>query len=507
MTIINLLEGYHMSNDNDKPTELAKFRKKKKARKQSPTGKTTAGGNEGTENTNDSNGGVGENTPKITPGQLEEFLFRYLESGNPGVLPYGCDPSMVHGKYDVWTYWDKDSTDPRIVRVDQEAGIAKEIGLTKMVGIIQNCLSRFANPEHLSGKYCLSNSQCVNLAKRLIASGRTLSRWPDPIGFKSSLGLFFKRHDFDPADSATPADFPTINLNLQNMTNSRNFCERVGSIYFKEADRKQGVYLVGEGDGGKTALAKLLTELAGGPEGVAMVNMQVYSSFGLDPLVDKRIWLAEELPPQFYKNGKHKILTGGAAVQINRKGERQFNAYLTGMLFAFSNEPPELVDDSGLRNRIIICEVGTIPEKLRLPKDETQRRMRAELPYFIRYCIDLYLKVGGNGTLTPDTTEKVEALISESEEDVASIFDKYFVEDLTKLGKNAVISCPIFNDFWEVICQENPAFARSQGFKPTNFRKYIAKRLGRQNHVIRCRGHEGQMYAGLAFKKRQPCTP
>lgn len=486
----------------DKDSQILDFSKGKSSRRR---GKSTSNKDtnvEGADNKEKEDEGASDQKPKLKSGQLEEFLFRYLESGDPSVLPWGCDPHMMHGKYDVWTYWTKESEDPRIVTVDHDTGLAKEIGLTKMVGIIQQCLSRFANPEYASGIYCLSNSQCVGLAKRLLASGRSLKKWPEPIGFKSSEGLFFKRHDFDPADSATPADFPTINLNLQHMTNSRNFCERVGSIYFADADRKQGIVMTGEGDGGKSSLADLLTELAGGPEGVAMVTMAVYSTFGLDPLVDKRVWIAEEFSSKFYKDGKHKILTGGAAVQINRKGERQFNAYLNGMLFAFSNEAPELVDDTGLRNRIIICELSSIPNELRLLRSETKRRMKAELPYFIRYCMDLYSKVGGNGTLIPDTTERVDSLIAESEENLETIFDKYFVENLTALGKDATISCSIFNDFWEVICEENPAFARSQRYRATSFRKYVAKRLGRDLPAIPCKGHKGKMYAGLGFKKR-----
>lgn len=440
-----------------------------------------------------------EGKTKLSQGMLEEFLSRYLESGNPAVLPYGCEPHMVHGEYNVYTYWESNSRDPRLVCVDQKAGLAEEIGITRMVGIIQDCLSRFANPEFPSGQYCLSNSQSFGLAKRLIASGRRLNSWPEPIGFKSSPGLFFKRHNFDPAASATPADFPTINLNLQHMTNARNFCERIGSAYDPASDRKQGIVMIGDGDGGKSTLANLITELAGGPDGVAFISMAVYSQFGLDPIVDKRFWIAEELSSAFYKNDKHKLLTGGAPVQINRKGERQFNAYLNGMLFAFSNHAPELVEDSGLRNRIIICEIDPVPPELRLPRHETEKRMREELPYFIRYCMDLYSLVGGNGTLTPDTTETIDNLISDSYCDFEVIFNRYFQEDLTKLRSDATVTTEAFSNHWELICEENPSFARAKGNTLKEFRKYVATRMGRKYYTENTY-QKGKMVTGLTLK-------
>lgn len=460
-----------------------------------------------------SNEGEGEDKPKLSSGLKEEFILRYLESGDPSILPYGYDPNMVHGKYNVWTHWTSLSSEPRLVLLDKsnsltassgvDSGMAQEIGKTALDRILHGCLKGFDDPEYASSAYCFSSTQRKSLAATIFSSGRAIKDWPKAIGFKSTPGYCFKRHDFDPAERATPKDFPTINLNLKHMTNDFSFCQRIGSLFDPTADRKQIFFLLGDGDGGKSAIVDLLTFIAGGKEEVAAISMSVYKEFGLDPLLDKRVWYGEELPERFFKQDKFKILTGGTAVQINRKKERQFNAYLGGMLFCTANKPPELTDDSGLRNRLIFCELDPIPKKLRKKRHETSRLMRAELPYFIRYCMDAYKLVGDDGTIEPETTERLESLIEEAEVDCKAVFDTYLEEDTTKVGKDAVVSSERFRELWEQITEENKAFARET--KRKKFNEYVAKRLGRKEWSTPVHGKDGRWVPGVVIKKRNVC--
>lgn len=413
---------------------------------------------------------------------IEEKLIRYLEDGE--IPPY-MDTSIAPYDWNIWFFSDDPLRPARILKVDPVTRTAMEIGKEALCGEINEAFRRFCRMDnHPSGRYCLSSREIQGFANKLIYSGRRLPAWPKPIGFKSETDLAFQRFDFDPAEKASLEDFPTIATNLRHMSNSRNFCERVGSLYDDEANRKQVLFLIGDGDGGKSSLIDLLTYLAGGTNGVASIGMSVYDSFGFDPLLDKRVWIAEELSPQFFKNGKFKTLTGGTAVQINRKGEKQFNAYLQGMLVATSNKTPKIDNDSGLRNRILICEVDPIPKEDRLPLKETHRRMRQELPHFIRYCLDAYSKVTGDGTLVPDTTERLDSIIEDEEITCEAIFDEYFEEDLTALGNDAKVRSKDFNKVWEKICDEHKQFARERNCK-TNFENYIKRRLGLKNLSIR----------------------
>jgi phage/plasmid-associated DNA primase len=435
--------------------------------------------------------------PKITRAWIEKNLLEFLETGK--VQQYMNLDLKYKDDWDVWFYRKNPTENSRILVINKHDKTACEIGIEYLSEKLIHKTGMFVIEDDPCSIYGLAGRQATEFARAMLAVGRKIKQWPKPIGFKSSPGYFFKRHDFDPVRGSTPDQFPTINLNLEHMTNHKSFCQRVGSLYDDKADRKQIIFMVGEGDGGKSALINLLTDLAGGADGVSAVSMNVFSNFGFDPLLDKRVWIAEELSPQFFKNDKYKVLTGGSPVQINRKGERQFNAYLDGMLFCASNRIPDLENDSGLRNRLIICEVETLPAEKRLSVAETRKRMREELKYFVGYCQDLYDEVGEDGTLVPESTEKLESIIAESEMDCEMVFDEYFIEDLTKIGKDAVLAAKEYNKIWEQICNDHPQFAKTT--KKKTFNKYTANRLGRSEVSQRVFGYSHRMIPGLRRKK------
>lgn len=417
---------------------------------------------------------------KLTGGMIEEYLVRFLVTGKPQLFM----PAFL--KYEplpVNFCKIKAGYKARAVTLNPETGIATELDDEMLTGMIHKSLARFAIEENPCHIYRPTHNVVKSLAAQLVSAGNQIKEWPQPCGFKGEPGYFFLRHKFDPAPRATPADFPTIQLNLEHMTNARNFCERIGSLYDPEANRKQIIMMIGGGDGGKSALLNLITDLAGGPDGVASIDMSVFKDFGFAPLVDKRVWLGEELSPKFFKDdSKFKKLTGGSPVPINQKNEKQYSAYLKGMLFCASNKVPEIKDDSGVRNRLIICEVEPIPKWQRLPPEETQRRMRAELPYFVRYCMDAYERVDGDGTLKPDTTEKLDSIIADGEMDFEAIFDEYFYEDLTKIGKDATVTISDYKAAWVRIVGNNKGIVDQKHRK--EFDDYVKKRLGRTSLAI-----------------------
>ena len=438
---------------------------------------------------------------KPTAGSKEQGLLCYLEGHDYSEILPGMGVSHVKQDWHIYFYCESPMEPARILRHCPEADTYEEIGKDELVREINRCLDQFGSIEgRVSSMYCLSDREASSLANRLLKSGRRIKSWPLPIGFKSQKGHFFQRFDFDLPESATKEDFPTINLNLQGMTNSTNFCQRVGSLYDPDADRKQVIVMVGDTDGGKSALIDLLTYLAGGLEGIASVDEGVFGEFGLAPLVDKRVWIAEEIPAKFFARHKFKTLTGGTGVMINRKGEKQFNAYLTGMMFATSNKTLKIPNDSGFRSRLIICEVEPIPKELRLPRPDTRRRMTRELPAFIRYCIEQYEFVGGDGTLTPETTEALDGTIEDAEAEMEAVFDAEFVAgDPLKL-ENPITSSE-YCAWWESISKASPEFARRT--TKGRFDEYVKQRLGikRLSKRISQGGSRCRVVPGLTFKK------
>lgn len=445
----------------------------------------------------DSPGGKKPKPPKLNGGTIEKNLIRYLETGVPQVLM----PDLPYEQtFKVWFYRPDSLLSTRMVLVNEQTGTAEDIGFSKLTAILHKELEKFGVEDDPGMCYCLSQSGTVNLANRLLAVGRQLNQWPEPCGFKSTPGYVFERLSWDPVPFATPKDFPFISEILSRMGNSLAFCQRVGSIFVPGADRKQAVILYGLGDAGKTAIFNMLKSLVG-KEGYAPITEGISKdSFGLWTLKDKRLWIGEEIEPAFFRTNTFKRLTGGAPVLINPKGEKQFSALLQGMLFVNSNEAPAIPNDSGLLNRLIICRIDPVPEEARLPEEEVNRRVAAELPYFVGYCLGLYK----GGRIHPEDATELESAVSDFEAPMAKIFDAFFEEDLSALGSDATLTSNDFASTWEKITGTFPGLVKEMTL--ASFRRYVCSRVGREGKafsvLVRRNQNVFRVIPGLKLKSK-----
>lgn len=422
---------------------------------------------------------------KIPAGTMEEMYQRFLENGVQ--LPY---LKGVQIPWNIWFYREKNSDLSRIIKLNPENKTVSEIGKETLKGEIGTVFRRFANPDSITGKYCLGDRQISALGNRLTYLGRRASSWPKTTGFLSDPDYVFHRLPFDPhPEAVTPEQFPTINENISRMTNSAAFCQRVGSIFDLNANRKKIVMLLGESNGGKSALLDLITYIVGGVDCVATVNLGTFAQFGMATLLDKRVWIGNEINPKFFINDKFKTIAdpGPSLVGIERKGQGIFNSYLNGMLFCSANpkKMPRLEDDSGLRSRLIFCEVEPIPESLRMAPDDLSQLFHTELPFFLRYCLDAYSEFLATNPGREIQSEEVkhdeqgifDQILDEDEMGLEVIFNRYFYEDLTAFGRDGVrLTTTQYVQEWERITYDNPSFGRS--CTKREFDNYVKKRAG-----------------------------
>lgn len=439
-----------------------------------------------------------KNPLKITRGGIESSLIDYLDREDDKHLPMHMSNKDKHPKFDGWSYR-KGIGANRLVILDKESGVATEGSLEELVSELVIVLSAFNDPEQESYMYCLNHKGIIDLARRFISGGREIKDWPEPCGFKSSPGYFFKRLDFDPEWGCSRNDFPFLSHALMRMTNSQAFCERVGSMFVKNPDRKQAIWLHGDGDSGKTLWFDILRYLVGERGTASIDNSIVDDKFGLFPLRDKILWIGDEIDPRFIRSNKFKRITGGSAVQINPKGSAQFDVYLKGITFLNSNHPPEIPNDSGLINRLIVCGITKVPERERLSPENALSAAKEELPQFVGYCIESYTKLGRGATIVPESTEDIDDAIVSFESSLCKAYEDIFIEDNKIQRRLAKVTPSVLQGLFSQWCQEFPKLGRSISI--SKFQKYVGKRSGAA-FLIKIGGKVSRYFPGIKDSKR-----
>lgn len=396
---------------------------------------------------------------------------------NKGTIEYDLMEILQEEKtFNVW-FHRQNNSGTRILTLNDKETLATEISKNELSGLVAKQLEKFNDPaEKADLKYCLGARDRAGLVESLMVMGRERDDWPEPCGFKNQEGCFFERLDFDvPETSQRHENFPFINKMLNRMTNAEPFCARVGSLFVPTADRKLAVVLYGKGDSGKTTIFNMLRLLIG-ERGLAVVDSDLFKqSFGLWPLVDKRLWIGEEISPRFFAENAFKKLTGGGDLQINRKGKDQFNARMKGILFVNSNDAPTPNECTGLRNRLLLCEIQPVPQSERLPVYEVEARMKSELASFVGYCIDAYNAIDG-GIIKPDDTSQYDTAVASTTESMDGLFERYFF-----VHPDAKISPTEFTEGFKAILKDERELAKEAGIDTAKgrlrFTTFIQRRL------------------------------
>lgn len=228
--------------------------------------------------------------------------------------------------------------------------------------------------------------------------------------------------DFDEFSST-----PTFNEMFKRFSNASALKAFIGSLFFKEADRQQYLWLYGEGRTGKSSLATFLREILGEKTCVdARIDKSQPNQFWTSSLADARLVLFAECEnAAFVKSGLFKSLTGNDAVPMERKGEALFSGKLICKFLFYSNERPGLGSSSADRRRVMYCVADQFDETLKIPPNVYHRKLLAEAPAFLGECYNLYLKLCPDHGEIPTANEHIESLISENEQHMAVFFEGF----------------------------------------------------------------------------------
>jgi len=262
---------------------------------------------------------------------------------------------------------------------------------------------------------------------------------PKSVGFKSDPETCFYRLPFDPIDVPRDVDLDDwmgenaphfVELLARIQQNREAFMMRVASIFDKNADRKQAVYMSGPADSGKSQVQAMLAYLTGSHDidrtaYTTLTNTDLNSDFWKESVVGKRVVCVSEASAYFLNNDEFKAVTGDDVHMINPKGRPMYTAKLDPLFFFFSNEEPAVQNKPEILKRIIWCPIEGFTGDMIAPA-EYQAILKDELPYFLGLCRTLYAaKTDARGRI-PSEQDGLQELASQGDDSYLAMFDRFF---------------------------------------------------------------------------------
>jgi phage/plasmid-associated DNA primase len=255
---------------------------------------------------------------------------------------------------------------------------------------------------------------------------------PPMVKQASEPGLCFHRLPWD----ATYGSTPCFDEFLSRCSNGDALCAFIGSLLVPNADRQQYVYLHGDGMNGKGALLRFLARVMG-PAYCAKVPPSRDDKFWNYGLLGKRLVAFPDCPnSRFPADPRFKMLTGGDAVPIERKGKDSYTAELSCKFIFASNDEPKISGQAADRRRAIYCAIEPIAGD---PDPHYDDKLWAEGAGILWKCRDAYVRLARGDTPINSDSSEIGMLIAKGETAFISFFKGYFSHDartekICKLG-------------------------------------------------------------------------
>jgi hypothetical protein len=280
---------------------------------------------------------------------------------------------------------------------------------------VTGLLSKALEPANVPSQYLVDYDSCKKVVAAWLGVRNHASHMPRFIGFESTPEVCLFRHKFDPApvslkELKTLA--PVFYGITQRMTNRYAFCLRLGSIYDKEAPRKQINWIYGETQGGKSVITDLLNLLCGDDYFTPVDPSDIRKADAIAELNEIRVAIVNECPLSFLTSRMFKILTGGEKVRGRNLYQKAIKFVPDVLLFAVSDQKLQLPDDDAIKERLILNHLTPIPKRERLTPVKVKRALAEELPYIIGYCLRLWdHHKGKDRSSLPCSTDAIEEAV------------------------------------------------------------------------------------------------
>ena len=253
---------------------------------------------------------------------------------------------------------------------------------------------------------------------------------------------------------------------------------------------KKALFLVGDGDTGKSVLKSLMERLLGRGNYIGIDLRDIEARFGTGVIYGKSLAGSADMSFMSLKELKtFKSLTGGDSVFAEFKNGQGFTYTYTGMLCFCMNQLPKFGGDNGewVYNRIIVVNCNNV-----IPEDKQDKelldKLMAEREGIIYKAVTALQHVIDDGYRLPEPASVVDArreyMISNSS--VKLFFDECMFRPTEKLTSAKCTTGAIFK-VYKAWCQDN-----NNGYAvPFNeFKEELSKYVGvpYQDMIVRING-------------------
>lgn len=181
----------------------------------------------------------------------------------------------------------------------------------------------------------------------------------------------------------------------------------LAGLFMEQNTSKQVLYIRGDGNDGKTQIAKALMQEMGKkvsfllPQNMKQNQFTSYDAYG------KRFFVGEELhSPNVFKTHILHALTGGSPVRVERKGEQAFHTELYACGIITSNHKPEIEAIENQTSRILYIEMKRADDdKRKHAGNAWSQALRDEVRFMIYDGIRYFreLNPGGASYTVPES--------------------------------------------------------------------------------------------------------
>lgn len=235
----------------------------------------------------------------------------------------------------------------------------------------------------------------------------------------------FYRIPFDPVELDDYSKLPYFSDIKKRLSNFQAFCAWVWSLFENNKDRRQYIWLCGEGHSGKSQITETIAKLMGGS--VTTSNPKVCKRDNwTHSLVDKRLCILTEAHPEFPASEMFKSITGDDRHRVNEKYMVPYDATINTKFIFVSNDDLQIGSDRAAMSRAIFCRLQPY-DRDPVPPEEYQAQLLAEMPGFLGYCRYIYRSIAKHGNIKADMSEVMD-LAEEREIKFELAFDQHFIK-------------------------------------------------------------------------------
>ncbi len=241
---------------------------------------------------------------------------------------------------------------------------------------------------------------------------------------------------------------------------------------------KKALFLVGDGDTGKSQLKSLVEKLLGRGNYIGIDLKEIEARFGTGAIYGTRLAGSSDMSFLSVDELKtFKKITGGDSLFAEFKGQQAFEYTYNGLLWFCMNRLPKFGGDNGqwVYDRIMVVHCPNV-----IPKDKQDKqlldKMFEEAPGIIYKAIKALQTVIANGYCfsEPDTVSNARALYMKDNNTVIRFFEECMCQCLDSKPDTQFTTGQIYKAYTAWCKDNNSGFYNSQN----EFRTIISKHLG-----------------------------